>query len=156
MISFSAYFRSLKEKMVKDPLPPEDVAGGWALGMFIGCAIPFGLQLIISIPLAFMLRVSKIGATVGTLITNPISIWFIYPAQTMFMNWLLRRGMTWSDVREAMAEVARNGDWNTLLGLSGEGIICFLLGGIFLALIMSPLTYFVVKSIVIHHRMNKE
>lgn len=89
MMSLRSSWQALRRQMVKDPLPPEDVAAGWALGMFIGCAIPFGLQLIVSIPLAMMMRVSKIGATVGTLITNPLTIFFIYPAQTWVMYNLL-------------------------------------------------------------------
>ena len=75
--------------MVADPLPPGRVAAGWALGMFVGCTVPFGMQLVISVPLAVLLRISKIGASVGTLITNPVSIFFIYPAQTYAVNKLL-------------------------------------------------------------------
>ena len=37
MQSLRSYWHALKAKMVKDPLPPEDVAAGWALGMFVGC-----------------------------------------------------------------------------------------------------------------------
>ena len=85
MGKLAKYFKELKRKMVRDPLPPEDVASGWALGMFVGCAVPFGLQLLVSIPLAMMMRVSKVGATLGTLITNPVTIFFIYPAQTWVM-----------------------------------------------------------------------
>ena len=76
-----AYLRDLKNKIVGETLPPERVAAGWALGMFIGCFIPFGMQLVVSIPLAVMLRISRIGATVGTLVTNPVTIFFIYPVQ---------------------------------------------------------------------------
>ena len=86
------YFRRLREKMVRDPLPPEDIAAGWALGVFVGFAIPFGLQLVVSIPLALMMRVSKIGATLGTFVTNPVTIFFIYPAQTFVVNKLLFGG----------------------------------------------------------------
>ena len=92
MKSPRTYWHLLKAKMVRDPLPPEDVAAGWALGMFIGCAVPFGLQLIVSIPLALMMRVSKVGATLGTLVTNPVSIFVIYPAQTWAVNRLLFGG----------------------------------------------------------------
>ena len=88
----SVYFRFIKRKIVHDPLPPESIAAGWALGMFVGCAVPFGLQLIISIPLAMMMRVSKLGATLATFITNPVTIFFIYPAQTYVVNKLLFGG----------------------------------------------------------------
>ena len=75
-MNISRWLKDLREKMVADPLPPEKVAAGWALGMFVGCSIPFGMQLVISVPLAAMMRVSKIGASVGTLITNPVTIFF--------------------------------------------------------------------------------
>ena len=82
MRSLRSYWQDLRARMLRDPMPPERVAAGWALGMFIGCTIPFGLQLVVSVPLSVLLRVSKIGATVGTLVTNPLSIVVLYPAQT--------------------------------------------------------------------------
>ena len=131
--------------MVGDPLPPEDVAAGWALGMFIGCSIPFGLQLLVSIPLAIMMRVSKVGATVGTLITNPVTIFFIYPAQTWAMYNLL-----FGD-RE-MGELPTEWTRESVMALSGPVIISFFLGGLALALVLSPITYFAVRRIVIRYR----
>ena len=145
MRSLRSYWRDLRAKMVRDPLPPEDVAAGWALGMFIGCAIPFGLQLLVSVPLAMMMRVSKIGATVGTLITNPVTIFFIYPTQTWVMYNLL-----FGD-RE-MGELPTEWTRQSVMALSGPVIISFFLGGLALALILSPITYFIVKRIVVRHR----
>ena len=134
--------------MVGDPLPPEDVAAGWALGMVIGCSIPFGLQLLVSIPLAIMMRVSKIGATVGTLITNPVTIFFIYPTQTWVMYNLLFGN------RE-MGELPTEWTRQSVMALSGPVIISFFLGGLALALILSPITYFTVKRIVIKYRQRR-
>jgi uncharacterized protein (DUF2062 family) len=136
--------------MIHDPLPPEDVAAGWALGMFIGCAIPFGLQLIISIPLALMMRISKIGATLGTLITNPITIFFIYPAQTYVVNKIRFGGsITYSKLMNV------EWTWESVRRLGAEAMASFFLGGIFLALIMTPITYLVVKSLVVRHRRRR-
>ena len=145
MQSLRAYWLGLKVKIVGDPLPPEDVAAGWALGMFIGCAIPFGLQLLVSIPLAIMMRVSKVGATVGTLITNPFTIFFIYPAQTWVMYNILFG-------HREMGELPTEWTRQSVMALSGPVIISFFLGGIALALVLSPITYFVVKRIVIRYR----
>ena len=145
MRSLRSYWHALRAKMVKDPLPPEDVAAGWALGIFIGCSIPFGLQLIVSVPLAIMMRVSKVGATVGTLITNPVTIFFIYPAQTWAMYNILFGS------RE-MGELPTEWTRASVMALSGPVIISFFLGGLALALILSPITYFIVKRIVIKYR----
>ena len=142
------YWRGLRDKMVGDPLPPEDVAAGWALGMFIGCAIPFGLQLLVSIPLALMMRVSKVGATLGTLITNPVTIFFIYPAQTWVMYNLIFGS------RE-MGELPTEWTFASVKALSGPVTISFFLGGLALALVLSPITYFVVKRIVVIYRRGK-
>ena len=147
-MNLRGYFRRLRAKMVRDPLPPEDIAAGWALGVFIGCAIPFGLQLIISIPLAMMMRVSKIGATLGTFITNPVTIFFIYPAQTFVVNKLLFDGsLTYS--RLANTEWT----WAAVRRLGAEAMASFFLGGFLLAIVMTPIAYFTVKRLVVRARM---
>ena len=147
MQSLRSYWHDLKAKMVRDPLPPEDVAAGWALGMFIGCSIPFGFQLIVSIPLAIMMRVSKVGATLGTLITNPVMIFIIYPVQTWAVNKFVFSGslsfqrlmdMEWT--------------WEAVRRLGVDAMMSFFIGGIVLALVLSPITYFTVKRIVVRYR----
>ena len=142
-----AYFRRLREKRVHDPLPPEDIAAGWALGVFVGCAVPFGLQLIISIPLAMMMRVSKIGATLGTFITNPVSIFFIYPAQTFVVNRLLFGGsLTYSKLANT------EWTWAAVRRLGAEVMASFFLGGFLLAIVLTPIAYFAVKRVVVRSR----
>jgi uncharacterized protein (DUF2062 family) len=147
MSRFIEYLRALREKIVKEPLSPNRVAAGWALGMFVGCSIPFGLQLIISVPLAIMMRVSKIGATVGTLITNPVTIFFIYPAQTYVMNLMLFDGSLSFDRLMGLEWT-----WETVRKLGTEAMASFFIGGFVLAIILTPITYFIVKGIVVRHR----
>ena len=147
MRSLRSYWHALKAKMVKDPLPPEDVAAGWALGMFIGCSVPFGLQLIVSIPLALMMRVSKVGATLGTLITNPVTIFVIYPAQTWAVNRLIFGGsLTFQRLMDM------EWTWPSVRHLGAEAMVSFFLGGLALGMILSPITYFLVCRIVLRHR----
>ena len=115
--------------------------------MFVGCAIPFGLQLIISIPLAMMMRVSKIGATLGTFITNPVTIFFIYPAQTFVVNKLLFDGsLTYSRL------AATKWTWAAVRRLGAEAMASFFLGGFLLAIVMTPIAYFTVRRLVVRAR----
>ena len=73
----SRQWQRLREKILREQATPEFIAKGWAIGMFYGCAIPFGFQLILSIPTAIVMKGSKIGATVGTFVTNHFTIFLI-------------------------------------------------------------------------------
>jgi len=141
------YWKRIKSKMVREPLPPEDIAAGWALGVFIGFAIPFGLQLIVAIPLALMMRVSKIGATCGTFVTNPVTIFFIYPAQTFIVNKLVFGGsLTYSKLAET------EWTWSAVRRLGADTMASFFLGGFLFAIVATPIAYFFVKRVVIRAR----
>ena len=147
MQSLRSYWHALKAKMVKDPLPPEDVAAGWALGMFVGCAVPFGLQLIVSVPLALMMRVARIGATLGTLSTSPGTIFISYPAQTWAVNRLLFGGsLTFQRLMDM------EWTWHSVRRLGAEAMVSFFLGGLALGMIFSPITYFLVRRLVLRYR----
>lgn len=143
MRKLRAYLRLLKGKILRDRMSPNRVAAGWAIGMFIGCSIPFGFQLIVSIPAAVLTKTSKIGATVGTFITNPLTIFFIYPAQTWAVYRLLFGGNP---------ELPSTWTWETVKGLAGKTIASFFLGGILLGAILSPIMFFTVRRLVLVSR----
>ncbi len=164
MKSENRFSRQLKKTyylLVRGSGTPEYIARGWAIGMFYGCFIPFGFQLILSIPTAIFLRGSKIGATVGTLITNPVTIFFIYPAQCYLGNHLLGGNLTWTRISEMLGNLT-SGKLSVMesirdfAGLGWKVVAAFFLGGAIITAIMVPLTYIVSKRLVIRYRDFRE
>lgn len=145
----------LYAKMVREKATPEFIARGWAIGMFYGCAIPFGFQLILSIPTAFLMRGSKIGAVVGTFITNHFTIWIIYPVQCYVGNKLIGGKLSYAVIKSAMSQLISKASYRALLDLGWELATSFFIGGALLALVCTPLTYYGVRNFVIRRRTRR-
>lgn len=149
-------YLELYAKMVREKASPEYIARGWAIGMFCGCAIPFGLQLPVSIPAAFIFRGSKVGSVLGTLLTNHFTIWFIYPVQCYVGNRLIGGNLSYDNVKAAMNQLIEEQSVSKLLSLGPDLTKSFFVGGALLAAVMTPLTYYGVKALVIRRRANKQ
>lgn len=145
----------LYRKIVQEKASPEYIARGWAIGMFYGCLIPFGLQLVLSIPTSFILKGSKIGATLGTLITNHVTIFFIYPVQCWVGNRLLGGNLSIDYFKSNLYHVMEEQSFSMLLDLGLELLESFFVGGLLFTLIMTPITYFVVLKIVKKYQARK-
>lgn len=143
---------ALHDKIVKEQKPAGFIARGWALGVFVGSVIPFGVQIYVALPLSFLFRCSKIGSLTGTLITNPVTILFIYPAQCWVGSRILGGDLSWNAISEALKGVLANQDWASLMELSGHLISSFFIGGFLLAAIATPITYFSVLAMVRAYR----
>lgn len=143
-------------KIVREKASPEYIARGWAIGMFYGCLIPFGFQLICSIPTAFLLKGSKIGASVGTLITNHFSVFIIYPLQCYAGLLLMGRNRSLAELKEIMAKVIHASSYEALLGIGTELVAAFFIGGALLTAVMTPITYFLVKTLVVKYRAKRK
>ena len=149
-------FRFYYHKAIREPGTPEYIARGWAIGMFVGFAVPFGLQLVVSIPLSFLLKGSKLGATVGTLTTNHFTIFVIYPFQCWLGSWLIGNPLSLSEISSELELVLKEQDYQTLFGLGRDLVVSFFIGGFLLAAVSTPLCYYLVKNMVIQYRRGKE
>ena len=142
----------LRRQILGENASPEFIARGWAIGMFYGCLIPFGVQLLCSIPTAFLLKGSKIGAALGTLLTNHVTIFFIYPAQCWVGNRLMGGSLSYAGIEMALEDVFKEQSFEALQKIGTELLIAFFIGGALLTLIMTPLTYWFVKRMVVMNR----
>ncbi len=64
------------------------VAGGLALGLFIGFTPTMGAQIILSGIAAFFLRVNIPMALLGSLVTNPFTAAIVYPLEYQLGVWM--------------------------------------------------------------------
>ena len=147
-----AKLSALYDKIVKERKSAEFIARGWALGVFVGSVIPFGIQIYIALPLSFLLKGSKIGALTGTLISNPLTILFLYPAQCWMGSRLLGKDISWEAISDAMRGAVTQQDWRSLSQLSGHLVTSFFAGGLMLAAVFTPLAYFFVLHLVRNYR----
>ena len=135
---FKEKLKNFYNKIVGEQASAEYIARGWAIGMFWGCI--------------FLLKGSKIGATLGTFITNHFSIFVIYPLQCYVGCLLIGRPVGYADIKSAMGKVISEQSYEALMGTGVDLAIGFFVGGALLAAIMTPITYFGVKHMVNSYR----
>lgn len=80
---------------------PRGVAIGLAVGVFFGILVPFG-QMFVALLAAALLRGNLALAVAGTLVTNPLTVPFVYVGAHRVGKWLL----TWTPQQELDATVA--------------------------------------------------
>ena len=145
-----ARWRLLRFRASGERMSPVRVAAGWAWGMFVGCTVPFGLQLLVSIPVAAAAKISKIGAAAATFVTNPVTIVFIYPAQCWVGSRLIGAPLGWEYLSGEVLERLRRASFfsreglDAIMELGGRVVGGFLAGGLLLAAMLVPPTYFAV------------
>jgi len=152
--------RKIYLKIVREKATPEYIARGWSIGMFFGCTIPIGGQLICSIPTAFLLKGSKIGAVLGTFLTNQVTVFFIYPVQCYAGAKLLGLDLSYGDIKVKLKDLMEATTLlefrDALMKLAGELSVSFLVGGAIMAVVLTPLTYFMVKRMVVTYRIRTQ
>ena len=152
-------------KIVREKASPEYIARGWSIGMFFGCLIPIGGQLLCSIPAAFLLKGSKVGAVLGTFITNHVTVFFIYPVQCYVGAKLL--GLDSSNIKDKVGDmILALKEFSLLhpsldplrkfLNVAGDLAGAFFVGGAIMAIVFTPITYVAVKRMVVVYRIRVE
>jgi len=75
------FFRQFKLnliKLIRLRGAPDEIARGMALGLFVGMTPTFGVQMLLALLFAFILRQNKIAALIGVWNTNPLTAPVIY------------------------------------------------------------------------------
>jgi len=117
------------------------VARGAALGLFVGFVVIIGLQLVVVIPLAFLLKAQRLSAVAFTFITNQVTVFFIYPIQCMVGGYFLGQDMKMAVISERLKDITLEFTWAKFRALGGDLMAAFLLGGLIFGIIAVAVAY---------------
>ncbi len=118
---------------------PDEIAKGFALGIFIGMTPTFGFQMVLAVFFAFLLRENKLAAVIGVWITNPVTAPFIYAAEYEFGRRLL-----------GMERVSFHIDFtfDSLMALSWDVLIPLTIGSLVFGVLCTWISYAVVLRMI--------
>jgi uncharacterized protein (DUF2062 family) len=146
------YFHALREKLLNLRDAPHALAGGVAIGMFIGFTPLFGLKTLLCLGLAFVLRCNPIAAVISVSLHDVVTpFWPVLLEMEYKIGWeFLRR------IQEAPAEVQSMHfhiqdvmKWTTFFTIG----LPLLVGSMFLSIPAAIIAYFV--TLPIFHRREK-
>ncbi|MBW2276930.1 MAG: DUF2062 domain-containing protein [Deltaproteobacteria bacterium] len=150
-------------RLAREKDPPERVALGLALGIFVGFLPIMGIQMAVVSIIALPLRGNLKAAIAGVWISNPITFIPLYYANYRFglLFWPEKGASKEAFVAalEAAADFSWSAIWDSLTALFNMGTdIMFPLwiGSCITAVVFGVPTYFATKRLVIKYRQRRE
>lgn len=147
-------------KIVKAEGSPESIARGVAVGLTVGFVLPVGLQTLPALALAFVLKANKVLSWTFTCVSNPASMFILYPFQCWVGSYLVFNPLSLDSLSHRFSDLSKAGSWSETfhaLGALGTDImIPFFAGGVFFALISAPIGYVVSRRLVLAYLRRKE
>ncbi len=130
-------FKNLYRRFIKIRGNPREIAYGFSLGIFIGMSPTMGVQIILAVFIASLLKWNKISATIGVLITNAFTAPLLYT-----MTYLIGAGMLGMKNNFTFPK-GMNLDSVTALMEKAPSIMgAMALGGVVLGLPLAVISYF--------------
>lgn len=138
-------FRLMGRRILRLQGRPEEVAGGVAIGIFVGMTPTVPLHTVLAVAIAFLLKKNKIAAALGVWVANPFVLPFIY-----LLDYRIGRLLTGADFPSLGGSTIHR-----LLGLGLEFSLPAMIGGMVLGLISALPAYFLLKRVLVIHRAKK-
>jgi hypothetical protein len=135
--AWSRWLRYWYYRLIRLQSSSEAIARGLAVGVFAGLFPFFGLQTLMGVALAFLVRGNKLMAAAGTWISNPLTDIPIFLFNFQVGQWLLSRHQepldftaiqSWNSVLELGTEIASSLLLGSLVMGTGLGILSYFLG----------------------------
>ena len=153
MLHYTSKFKILLkksyERFVKIRGHPREIALGFSLGLFISMTPFMGLQMLIAIPIAALLKWSKLAAGFGVWLSNPLTVPVIYP-----ITYVVGKKITGGSAHFQMPHNFSYDALVTLLEKSPEVLGKLIIGGVVVGLPLAVAGYFFAYSAVIKYRQD--
>lgn len=138
---YQRYLQYYRWRLMRLRERPEKLAKGFAVGAFAGCFPLFGLQMIMAILLAVIVRGNKFAAMMGTWISNPFTyvpiFWFNFEVGQLILH------LSINDVKPSKIEFNWN-SWQSLADAGLEIIFTLLVGSFAVGIVVSFLVYYLI------------
>ncbi len=136
---------TLKLKISSIRAEPNNVALGYALGIFLAASPFIGIKVFIAIPLSILLKWNKMAALIGIFHINPLTGPVFYG-----FSFVVGKTILGENVELSLSWPLWAGNPVNLFTTQLALFICLLIGGVVLGLPVSLLAYYVVKKFLSH------
>jgi uncharacterized protein (DUF2062 family) len=137
-------FRLFYLRLMRLKAQPEEIAGGLAIGVFVGMTPTVPLHTVLAVSIAFLLKKSKLAAAAGVWISNPLFLPLVYLLDYK-VGQIIIGG-------RALSLAATNFSLRRLVELGWEISIPMFVGGLVTGLCFAIPSYFITKRMVIFYR----
>ena len=148
--TFQRYWQYYKWRLLRIKEHPHRIARGFAAGVFVGCFPFIGLQFVLSVVLAMIIRGNKFTAILGTWISNPFTyvplFLFNFQVGKLILSFFLDNhdlDFQWDSISE-------------LQNLGTEITVTLLLGSAIVGLFLSSIAYYLIVDLLEKKGKTKE
>jgi uncharacterized protein len=122
---------------------PAKIAGGFALGTFVGVSPFVGLQLLIAIFISKFFRLNKAATVLGVLNSNWMKVLCIYPLNYKIGNFLLSSLI---ETHSPLIEIELS--TQSILNSGGYAFVSILIGGLITGVFLSGIFYLISLKLI--------
>lgn len=144
------YYKILRERGT-----PGFIARGWAAGLFVNFFIPCFFQVVTAIPLAFLVKGSRIAAVMATFISNNFTIPFLYPFQCYIGGYLICKPLQYEQIKTVLSTIITNPSYDSIYQLGMHLMLAFFAGGTLLGIISAIFGYFIARRLAAEYQQKR-
>jgi len=134
-------FRAICGKLLMLDDTPHRIALGMAIGVFVAWTPTIGFQMLLAVPLAWLLGANRMASFIGVYLSNPFTFLPMYWLDYLLGAMLLGNPLTYGEFHEILMRSDWTEWWMGLLGIGLEVAAAIWLGGLILGALFGVLGY---------------